>query len=171
MKVEAARPIEASKHRWYTYAGKKPIHIVAKKGGASLTLKKGDLFGVQNINNRTDRVVSQARPDLRFLLPVETSGELMERSKRHREAVEFAVIQRKPKPAAKKPVAKTKLVDAKLERLRAIKDAATNKGVKETKPAPPKKITIPAAKKRESFDLDEDTFTEDHASIDFHDFF
>lgn len=164
MKSESARPIEAKKHRWYTYNGKKPLTISQKKGGGTLTLKKGDLFGVQNINNRTDRVVTRTRPDIRFLLPVEETGELLDLSKRYKEPVEFAVIEKKPKPV--KAIKPPKITTVNMDRLNTIKKAATKpqEAVKA-----PKKITI-TSKKRDAFDLDEDTFTEDYASIDFHDF-
>ena len=165
MKTESARPIKAGKHLWYMYNGKKPV--VLKTGTGSATMKKGDLFGVQNLNNRSDRLVMQKMPTLRFIMGVEDAGELIEQSKRIRENVEFLETEkpiRLPKPVKEKPAKVTKpaKAPAKPDRLSAIRDAAKKKAVKVPIQTKPKK-------KRESFDLDEDTFNDD-SFIDLHDF-
>lgn len=161
--MEAARPITAGKHLWYMYNGKKPVTLKTKTGSA--VLKKGDLFGVQNLNNRTDRLVMQKSPALRFLMAVEHVGEIIDDSKRVKEKVDFI---EEPKAAPKqRPVKEPKPKPAKaqpknLERMAAIRDAA-KKAVKNPAPVKPKK-------KRESFDLDEDTFSDDYPNYDLHDF-
>lgn len=152
MKTEAARPIKAEKHLWYQYNGRKNLNLKNKEG-IQVTLKKGDIYGVQNINNRIDRVVIPSRPDVRFLLPVETVGDILDASKRHREPVAFAVIEKPIKPKkitfAKKPET--------ISRLEAIKKAAKTVSTKAVKKVKPKKIAV---RPRTDFDLDEDTFAD-----------
>ncbi len=170
MEVNAARPITAEKHLWYVYKGKKPYSIKDTKGQL-LTLKNGAIFGIQNLNNRIDRVVVPSRPDLRYMLKVEDGGELLDVSKRHRDPVAFDPIEkpaRAPKPVKvvieKEPVAKKKA-----DRLDAIRKAAKPSSVKSPSRADKAKLLKPK-KKREDFDLDEDTFRDDDSPYDFHDF-
>lgn len=162
MHSESARPIDAKKHLWYAFGGKKVVTLKDKAGNV-IQLKKGDLFGVQNLNNRVDRVVVPSRPDIRFLLPVETVSDLIDLSKRHRQEVKFDAPPEKVK-APKKISIKIKEVkpekSAKIDRLAAIKRAAA-KPVNKTRKQKVELLKSPVKKKREVFDLDEDTFDDD----------
>lgn len=172
MKQESmARPIEAKKHLWYTYEGKKPLVLKDRKTGASVTLKKGDLYGVQNINDRIDRVVLQRDPRVRILASVESVSDAIDSSKRFKQPVEFAVIE-KPKPAPRR--LKIKIPDKetikKAKRLEAIKKAATKDAPKAVKKKGPQKIAIPVRKDTGIIDFDDDTFTDDDDSYDISEF-
>lgn len=164
MKQESmARPIEAKKHLWYTYEGKKPFVLKDRKSGATITLKKGDLYGVQNINDRIDRVVLQRDANVRILASVETVSDAMDASKRYKQPVEFAVVE-KPKAAPRRikirmPAEKIKA--KKEDRIAAIKKAATKVDLKPVKKKGPQKIGIPAKRKDGIIDFDEDTFLDD----------
>jgi len=176
MEAKAARPIKAEKHLWYKYTGKKPFVIKDTKG-QTLTLKNGDLFGLFNLNNRVDRVVVPSRPDIRYFLKVEDGGELLDSSRRHRDPVEFSAVEKPAKPpkpikvVIKEPAAPkrpTKL-DVKLERLDKIRKAAKPSSVKSPSRQDKAQLLKPK-KKREEFDLDEDTFRDDDDGLDFRDF-
>lgn len=101
MESTAAKLEPASKFIWYSFNGK--AAQFKSKTGVALKLEKGGLFGVRNLNNRTDRVVLQQRPDVIFLLPVEFVGDLIDKSKRFRGAVVYPDLTPAPKKAAVKP--------------------------------------------------------------------
>lgn len=161
MKTVAARPIKAEKHLWYVYKGRKAISVKDNKGQV-LTLKPGDIFGLQNLNNRMDRIALPSRPDIRYILPVETSSDLLDASKRHREPVAFSPTPMKPAKIRKVKVSLDKPVKAPqkkastgpADRLTAIKKAAEQNRVKGVVKKP----------KKERFDFDEDTFQDDDNS-------
>lgn len=163
MKAEAARPIKAEKHLWYQYKGKKAVTVKDTKG-ALLTLKPGDLFGLQNLTNKIDRVALPSRPDIRYMLSVETSSDLLDMSKRHREPVVFEAPPPKPIKVKVRNVmkpAKSKPENDKADRLAAIKKAATQTGPK------PIKVEIPSPKPKKKssiIEFDEDTFA-DHDDV------
>lgn len=157
MKAEAARPIKEEKHLWYIYNGKKPFLITDTKG-AKLTLRKGDLYGVQNLTTRIDRLVVPERPDMRYMVRTEDSGVLIFDSKRHKEPVKFAALPPKPAKVKKVKIVLTKpdpepevVKTPKATRLETIRKLAT--------PAPPKLVQRKV--RRPDFDFDEDTFTDD----------
>jgi hypothetical protein len=158
MKAVAARPIDAKKHLWYTYNGSKKITLRDKSGGV-VVLSKGDLFGVQNLSDRVDRVVTPSRPDLRFLISVEVVSDLIDMSKRHRLEVAFADIPKPQKLVKPKKIRVTiappinPQTKKKADRISIIKKAAKNAKVQSP---------VKVKKKRESFDLDEDTFSDDY---------
>ena len=164
MKALSARPIKQEKNLWYKYNGRKALTVKDRKG-LSFQLKKGDLFGVYNLSNRLDRVVLPSQPNTRYILAVETVSAIIDASKRHREAVEFAPTPVKPQKVKKIriPVESPK---EKAKRLEAIKKAV--KRVKDTpkkkKVVKPKITKIDVSKKHvvEDFDLDEDTFTDEN---------
>lgn len=175
MKQEAmARPIEAKKHLWYTYEGRKPLVLKDHKTGATLTLKKGDLYGIQNINNRIDRVVLQRDPRIRILASVESVSDAIDASKRYRQSVEFAEIE-KPKPAARPRRLNIKIPDKealkKKKRLEAIKTAVTKIGMPNAvNKKAPQKIAIPVRKNTGIIEFDDDTFIDDDDSYDISEF-
>lgn len=170
MKLEAARPIKAEKHLWYQYNGRKPITITDTKG-QKLVLKKGDLYGLYNLNNRIDRIALPSRSDIRYFLKVEDSSDILDVSKRHKEPVAFSDPPPKA-PKIKKIVIAPKA--PKAEKPKADRAAAIKKAVKTAKKVEVDPRTIDTAidniqkkldksrakKKREQFDLDEDTFAD-----------
>lgn len=164
MKTHAARPIKAEKHLWYEYNGRKKITLRGKDG-TSVVLEKGSIFGIHNINNRTDRLVTPS--GARLLLPVETTGDLLDASKRYRQEVKFA--EPPPKPAKPKRIrfpieAPEKKTPAKEPKLANTRIEAIKQAVKKTKTPTP----VAPKKKRETFDLDDDTFLE-YDNLDLHD--
>ncbi len=158
MESVAARPIEAKKHRWYVFTSAKPLTVIDTKG-AKLVLKKGDIFGIQNLNNRLDRVVTPKSADVRYLLPVEKTDDVLDRASRHREPVEFEVAPKKPQKVKKIVVSKPTDPARKKSTAPAVKKPVDRLSLIRNAVKP--KVKKPVAKpQRNDFDLDEDTFVE-----------
>lgn len=172
MESTAAKLEPPSKFIWYTFNGKSAQF--KSKTGVTLKLDKGGLFGVRNLNNRTDRVVLLQRPDVIFLLPVEFVGDLIDKAKRFRGAVVYPelepkaakkpVVKAKPKPTkvSVKPEPKTKVSQA----VKKILDLRKAKGPKKEIEKIKVSVAPPQVKKRSYIDSPDDWEENDDFNAD-----
>lgn len=111
--------IDPARYKWYEYKGSK-IHTIKNKNAQIAKITKGTLWGMRNLNNRLDRVVTQAVPNAIFSLTVEFVEDLLDDSVRYKNVVTVTAPPRKkrtvpvkiriiPPPKPVKPVRPIKL--------------------------------------------------------------
>lgn len=87
-------------YHWMQYASMKGTRLKDNKGN-SYTLKRGDLFGIHQLNNNTDYVLIQNLPTVIFRLPLARTDAILGVSKKSKVRVTQASL--KPK-VVKSPI-------------------------------------------------------------------
>lgn len=118
---------DVKQYVWHKYTNARGVKLTDARG-RSVTIRKGDLFGVKEATTKYDRVLVQKAPTLVFKVDIPTSEKIMERSDEYKKKVKLEAPEVKPaKPAKVKVDLKQPedAADVKAKRVKPAKNAIT----------------------------------------------